>query len=51
MNMDLMNLSNEFSSFADEHKHDEDETIEMDDLVGEVDEEMRFYDTNNDGYM
>ena len=46
----LLNIG-EYPSFSEEHKHDDDDTVEMDDLIGEVDEEMGFYDTNNDGYM
>ena len=32
-------------------KHDDDDTVEMDDLINEVDEELRYYDTNGDGYV
>ena len=47
----LSQLFCQWQSLAEEHKHDEDEAIEMEDLIGEVDEEMSFYDANNDGYM
>ena len=47
----MKEISGEYQLFAEEHKHDEDDAVEMDDLIGEVDEEMGFYDTNNDGYM
>ena len=51
VNVNLKEIAGEYSSFSEEHKHDEDDAVEMDDLIGEVDEEMGFYDTNNDGYM
>ena len=32
-------------------KHDDDDVVEMEDLINEVDEELRYYDTNGDGYV